>query len=178
MGLCINWAKLGYGEVNIHKTPRFKVKHYFLFRYVVIVSFSCLGTHLCSSSLRESDFRGRGRKIWWITYYPSWASPMARQVKNPPAMQEMQVWSLDWIDLLEEGMATHSSILAGTIPWTKEPGGLQSMVSKKSYMTELTENACTTSQRLLSKSDSSLHISLAQLVIIYLKELDGFKELP
>ena len=45
-------------------------------------------------------------------------------------------------------------------------------------MTELTENVCTTSQRLLSKSDSSLHISLAQVVMINLKELDGFKELP
>ena len=39
-----------------------------------------------------------------------------------PAMQEMQVQSLGWEDLLEEGMATHSSILAGKIPWTEEPG--------------------------------------------------------
>jgi len=50
-------------------------------------------------------------------------------VKNLPAMQEMkktQVQSLDWEDPLEEGMATHSSILAWRIPWTEEPGGLQS----------------------------------------------------
>ena len=38
-----------------------------------------------------------------------------------------QVWSLDWEDLLEKGMATHSSILSWRIPWTEEPGGLQSM---------------------------------------------------
>ena len=42
-------------------------------------------------------------------------------------MQEMQVLSLDGEDALEKGMATHSSILAWRIPWTEEPGGLQSM---------------------------------------------------
>ena len=47
-------------------------------------------------------------------------------VKNLPAMQEMQVLSLICEDPLEEGMATHSSILAGRIPWTQEPGGLLS----------------------------------------------------
>ena len=48
-------------------------------------------------------------------------------VKNLPVMQEAEVWSLDWEDPLEEGMATHSSVLAWRIPWTEEPGGLQSM---------------------------------------------------
>ena len=46
-------------------------------------------------------------------------------VKNPPPMQELQetwVGSLGWEDPLEEEMATHSSILPGIIPWTKEPG--------------------------------------------------------
>ena len=59
---------------------------------------------------------------------------MAQLVKNPPAMQEMQdmqVWPLGWKDPLEEKMATHSSILAWEIPWTKEPGGLQSMGSER-----------------------------------------------
>ena len=48
-------------------------------------------------------------------------------VKNLPAVQEMQVQSLNQEDPLEKGMATHSSILASRIPWTEEPGGLQSM---------------------------------------------------
>ena len=52
-------------------------------------------------------------------------------VKNQPAVQESQVQSLDRDDLLEKGMATHSSILAGSIPWTEEPGGLQSMGSQR-----------------------------------------------
>ena len=56
-------------------------------------------------------------------------SQVAQWVKNPPAMQETQVQSLGWEDPLEEGMATHSSILAWRIPWTEEPGGLQSIVN-------------------------------------------------
>ena len=46
-------------------------------------------------------------------------------------MQETQVQSLGWEDPLEEEMATHSSILAWEIPWTEEPGGLQSMGSQR-----------------------------------------------
>ena len=52
-------------------------------------------------------------------------------VKNLPAMWETQVWSTGWKDPLKKGMATHSSILAWRIPWTEEPGGLQSMVSQR-----------------------------------------------
>ena len=58
-------------------------------------------------------------------------------VKNLPAMQEMQetqVWSLSWEDPLEKKMATHSSIFAWGIPWTEEPGGLQSKESQRSDM--------------------------------------------
>ena len=51
-------------------------------------------------------------------------------VKHLPTMQETQVPFLGWEDLLEEEMATHSSILAWEIPWTEEPGGLQSMGSQ------------------------------------------------
>ena len=52
-------------------------------------------------------------------------------MKNPPAMQETGVPSLGQEDPLEESMATHSSILAWRIPWTEEPGGLQSTGSQK-----------------------------------------------
>ena len=57
------------------------------------------------------------------------ASLVAQTVKTLPAMQEIQVRSLGWEDPLEKGMATHSSLLAWEIPWTEEPGGLQSMPS-------------------------------------------------
>ena len=52
---------------------------------------------------------------------------MAQRVKNPPEMKETQVPSLGREDPLEKAMATHSSVLAWRIPWTKEPAGLQSM---------------------------------------------------
>ena len=55
------------------------------------------------------------------------ASLVAQTVKTLPAMQEIQVRSLGWEDPLEKGMATHSSLLAWRIPWTKEPGRLQSV---------------------------------------------------
>ena len=59
------------------------------------------------------------------------ASLVAQVVKDLPAMQETWGQSLGQEDLLEEGMATHSSILAWRIPWTEEPGSLQSMGSHR-----------------------------------------------
>ena len=53
-----------------------------------------------------------------------------QMVKNPPALQETRVPSPGQEDPLEKGMAVHSSIVAWRIPWTEEPGGLQSMRSQ------------------------------------------------
>ena len=61
---------------------------------------------------------------------------MAQTVKNLPAVQETQVRSPGQEESLEKGMATHSSILSGGIPWTEEPGRLQSTGSQESDMTE------------------------------------------
>ena len=55
---------------------------------------------------------------------------VAQMVKNPSEVQETWVQSLGQEDPLEEGMATHSSILVWEIPWTEEPGGLQSTGSQ------------------------------------------------
>ena len=52
---------------------------------------------------------------------------MTEIVRNLTAMQETWVHSLGWEDPLEEGMATHFSILAWRVPWTEEPGSLKSM---------------------------------------------------
>ena len=54
---------------------------------------------------------------------------MAQMVKNLLSIQKIQVQYLGWEDPLEEEMATHSSILAWRIPWTEEPGRLQSIGS-------------------------------------------------
>ena len=56
---------------------------------------------------------------------------VARMVKNLPPMQEIRVQSLGQEDPLDNGMATHSSILAWRIPWTEEPGRLESMESQR-----------------------------------------------
>ena len=62
-----------------------------------------------------------------LNHIHSWASLVAQLVNSPLAMQETQVRSLGWEDSLEKALATHSGILAWIIPWTEEPGRLQSM---------------------------------------------------
>ena len=82
--------------------------------------------------------------VYFRTFFPSKRNPFCNQplsphfvslvvqkVKNPPAMKETSVGSLGWEDPVEEGTATHSSILAWRIPWTEEPGGLQSLGSQR-----------------------------------------------
>ena len=63
-------------------------------------------------------------------------------VKNPPAVQQIWVQSLGQEDPLEKGMVAHSSILAWRIPWTDEPGGLQSIGCRVRRATEATEHTC------------------------------------
>ena len=60
-----------------------------------------------------------------------WTSLVVQTVKNLPSMQEMRVPSLGLEDPLETEMAAHSNILVLRIPWTEEPGGLQSMGSQR-----------------------------------------------
>ena len=68
-----------------------------------------------------------------ILLFTIWAAPppVAQTPKNLPALQETWDWSLGQEDPLEKEMATHSSILAWRIPWTEEPGGIQSMGSQR-----------------------------------------------
>ena len=64
---------------------------------------------------------------WLLCIMWGYIQILSQTVKHLPAMQETQVCSLGWDDPLEKEMATHSSILAWKIPWTEDPGGLQSM---------------------------------------------------
>ena len=78
-----------------------------------------------------------------------WASLVAQRLKHLPAMRETWVQSLGQKDTLEKEMATHSSILAWTIPWTEEPGGLQSKGRNESDTTKrlhfhLMSSSCST----------------------------------
>ena len=79
-------------------------------------------------------------KSWtWLM----WASLVAKPVKNPPAMQETQVWSLDQEDPLEKWMATHFSVLSWRIPWTEKPSRPQSMGSQGVGHDWATKHTCT-----------------------------------
>ena len=62
---------------------------------------------------------------------------VAQKVKNLPAMQETQVWLLGQEDPLEEGMGTHSSVIACRIPWTEEPGRLQFGIAESDTIEQL-----------------------------------------
>ena len=80
------------------------------------------------------------------------ASQMAQWLKNIhlPMQETQEIWvqSLGWEDTLEKGMATHSSVLVWRIPWTEEPGGLQSMGSQS--WTRLSDFHCQLLKMLLS----------------------------
>ena len=89
--------------------------------------------------------RSPGEGIGYPLQY-SWASLVAQMAKNPPAMQETWVRSLGWEDPLEEGMATHSSILAWRIPWTEKPGG----------------GVCAATVQGVAESDTTERLSTAQ----------------
>ena len=69
--------------------------------------------------------------FYLILYWWTFKLFVAQTVKCLPAVQETRVWSLGWEDPLEKAMATHSSTPAWTIPWTEEPGRLQSMASQR-----------------------------------------------
>ena len=86
--------------------------------------------------------------------YNRTTSPVAQIVKNLPANAGEGVGSLGWEDPLEEEMATHSSILAWKIPWTEEPGGLQSMGSQR-----VRHNLATKQQQLQLMNDKYNQIS-------------------
>ena len=139
---CIHRSKelsLEKGEVLIHKV--------FLTLYLELklrVLSLCKIIYLpWSQSSYLSSVR---RRRWWPCQLSQWVEtdqiapgiqkpgfPGGLMAKNPPAMQELQetgIWALGQEDPLEEGMATHSSILAWRIPWTVEPVGLQSIGSQ------------------------------------------------
>ena len=76
----------------------------------------------------EGERPGRLPRLTFLLLFLLLFSPWwLKMVKNQPAMQETRVRPLSQEDALEKGMATYSSILARRIPWTEEPGGLQSM---------------------------------------------------
>ena len=99
---------------------------------------------------------------------------MAHTIKNPPAMQETWVRSLDQEDALQKEMATHSSILAWRIPWTEELGGLQSIESQKNrtrlsdeHWHDRADQGRGLLQELCGSGQASLKSNFTELLILY-----------
>ena len=127
---------LTFANLHIEICPIF-IMNYFIFIYIYLyldinlgISDSSASKESTSNAGDPSLIPGLGRSTGegiGCPFQYSWASPVAQTVKNLPAMWETWVQSLGWEDPLEEGMATHSSILAWRIQWTEEPGRLKSM---------------------------------------------------
>ena len=108
----------------VSKTDSVSYQVYVLWSYVNFLNLILL------TSLIPGSGRPSGERIGYPLQY-SQASLVAQLVRNPPAMRETWVRSLDWEDPLEKGKDTHSSILAWRIPWT-----VKSMGNKESDRTE------------------------------------------
>ena len=101
------------------------IKHLGELTLLLPVDVDSFNTSSLSNQVQHAPFR-----LWWDLFQDK-GFPVAQLVKNLPATQETRVRSLGQEDPLEKEMATHSSILAQRIPWTEEPGRLQSMGSQE-----------------------------------------------
>ena len=95
---------------------------------MVVIEFQLMNSIVLVSGIELSD---SDVYVYVCVSYVHGASLLARTVKNLPAMQDTWVQSLGWEDPLEKEMATHSSNLAWEMPWTEEPGRLQSIGSQR-----------------------------------------------
>ena len=119
-----------------------------LILFSVLVDYCTLGIyHKTLEAFNQSPvgiFQLHTSNCLWVQAMPGF--PGSSVIKNPPVKQETQVQSLGWKDPLEREMAPHSSILAWRIPWTEEPGGLQSGGHKESSMIEQLNNDISSAQ--------------------------------
>ena len=121
----IGLMALGYGNLNWDKSRNRFLKIWWSAGSCMnskVAFFSCTMKALT----RRCPNTGPFLKLMY-----DWAFLVAQMVKNLPAMQETWVWSMGQEDPLEGEMTTYSSILAWRIPWTEEPGRLQSMRSQR-----------------------------------------------
>ena len=118
--------------ISLSQTKRIILLHYFSIYIICNDSFQSL-ILITISALHH--FKSNGTRSMWLPYiqdvFVVLCTLVAQRLKHLPAMQETWVLSLGREDPLEKEMATHSSVLAWSIPWMEEPGGLQSMGSQR-----------------------------------------------
>ena len=97
------------------------------------IKWNAISKHLPKCTNLVQDIFYLAHRVYYKQFAPTFTriSLVAQTVKLLPAVWETRVRSLGWEDPLEKEMATHSSNLAWKIPWTEEPGGLQSMESQR-----------------------------------------------
>ena len=112
-------------------------------------------------------------KKTWHTHAMEWAALAAQSVKSLPAARETRAQSLGREDPLQKGMATRSSILASRVPWTEEPGRLQSMRSKRVEHSWVTNTQCTMEYHSFTEKNEMLPFATTQkdLEMIILSEV-------
>ena len=123
-GLQMNWIGMSYLNFFASASPKSEKNSYLSHSAVVREGL----VEICKVLIHDDRYIVNIKQMLAILLL---SSLVAQLVKNPPTMQEMQVWSMAWEDPLEYEMTTHSGILTGKIPWTEEPGGLQSMASRR-----------------------------------------------
>ena len=116
----------------------------FIFNWTMIALQCCVG--FCHTKCESAISIQISGLPWWLS----------EGMRLPE--QETQIWLLGWEDPLEREMTTHSSIPAWTTPWTEEPGGLQSIGSQESDMTEATEHTHTTIRNVIFQLSQVLPI--------------------
>ena len=130
----LSFASLLFSDICKAFSDNHSASLHFFFLVMVSITASCtmgfphnsIGKESACNAGDPSSMPGSGRSTGERTGYPlqySSASLVAQLVRNAPAMRETWVQSLGWEDRLEKGKATHSSILAGRIPWTVSPWG-------------------------------------------------------
>ena len=140
--MALLWHFSGRREHHWGLSTKKALCYYFKVRLIVKHQFvapnkesgSWAGKESACNAGHHGSIPGWGISPWEGIGYPiqySQASLVAQMVKNPPAMWETWLWSQNWENSLEKGVATHSLILAWRIPCTEEPGRLQSMGSQR-----------------------------------------------
>ena len=122
MCICIQMSNYICNMIHLYSTFTSHSKHPFCFRSLAYTIFFFQLKCSWFTMFQQSKVLQ-----FYIFFIYTWVPLVAQTVKNLPAMCETQLRTLGWEDPLEKEMTTHSTILAWRIPWTENPGELQSM---------------------------------------------------
>ena len=140
---CFSWVALvtPLEEAPVLPTEQRKKETKIWSTVCIIMTMALRELPICFDKETAGYSLGLQRQLFMWGNAESWGFPDGLVVKNPPAMPETRVPSLGWEDPLEEGMATHSSILAWRIPWTEKPCRLYRVTESRPLLKWLSRQA-------------------------------------